>query len=152
VRNFPQEATRLLQEVRSAAGRLTGHASNLESLARSGSNWQSHAAELTGAREHINFIGKQIQLLAEIRSQVTPRQQEAIDSIVPFAATAAAHTEGAIRHLNENQRFLWAESYTSQVQGLSESSGRMQKSVGLHLEIEDAQNRLDSLREKAALL
>jgi len=151
-RNYPQEASRLLQEVQSAAARLTSHADNLESVMRGGSSWQSHASELTQAREHINFICRQLQLLQEIRSEATPAQQEAIDSIVPIASTTATHAEAAIQHLNDSPRYLWADSYRSRVMGLSESAERMRKSVGLHLEIEEVQTRLDSLLEEAASL
>jgi hypothetical protein len=151
-RDFPQEASLLLQEVRSVAAQLADHADNLEALVRSGSSWHSQAAEWTQARGRINSIGSKLQLLEEIRGDMRPSQQEAMDSIVPAAVTAAAHAEAAIRHLNENRRFLWADSYASQVRGLSESAARIEKRAGLHLDIEEAQNRLNSLKEEAASL
>lgn len=151
-RDFPHEASELLQEIRSEAAQLNDHADNLESLVRSGSGWHSHASELTQARGRINSIGRKLQLLKEIRGEATPAQQEAIDSIFPVAVTAAAHTEAAIRHLNENRGFLWADSYASQVRGLSQTAGQMEKRAVLHFDIEEAQNRLDLLREQAASL
>ena len=144
--NFPSEATQLLKEIRSASIRLTNNATNLTSFAKVGVSWQTHAAELTSAREQVNTIGERIGRLQEIRHMTEPEQQAAIDRITPVGVSLAAHTQAAIQHLRDNQRFLWAGEYTSHLNALADDGDRVSKFVGLHLDLENTQNKLDTLR------
>lgn len=148
--NFPSEASQLLEEIRSASHRLTDNTANLKSFGRGGMSWQSHAGELMLIKEQINSVGERIQRLQAIRHVVAPWQQEAIDSVRPIALILAARAEAAIRHLNENQTYLWSETYQDHLTTLTTRAGQMKKSVTLHLELAETQEKLEALRTRVA--
>lgn len=144
--NFPAEASGLLAEIRTSAAILTRTTDTLESHARHGLNWQSHADELTVARTHINAIGERLARLQTIREVSAPWQREALDSILPSAVQLAERTEAAIRHLNENRRTILAETYKDHVRAMTDHANQVKQAVDLHLEFQRTQNQLDALR------
>ncbi len=149
-RNFPSEASQLLQEIRSAAHRLSVHAATVASFRRGGVSWEGHANELTLIREQINAVGERIQRLHAIRHATAPWQQEAIDSVTPMAATLGSRTKAAIRHLNDNRNYLWSETYQEHLNAISSRADQMKESVGLQLELAETQDKLEALRGKLA--
>ena len=144
--NFTAEASQLLQGIRSDSTHLSATTDTLQSFSRSSVSWQTHASELMLAKERINAIGERIQRLRDIRHLTAPSQQAAIDTIDPVGVNLAAHAQAAIQHLNENQRWLWSDPYTSHLNKLAASADLMRKSVGLHLDLASAQNKIDTLR------
>lgn len=147
--NFPSEASQLLEEIRSTSHRLTDNTANLKSFGR-GVSWQTHAGELALIKEQINAVGERVQRLQAISHVVAPWQQEAIDSVRPIAVTLAARAEAAIRHLNDNQNYLWSETYQDHLTMLATRAGQMKKSVALHLELAETQEKLEALRTRVA--
>jgi len=148
--NFPSEASQLLKEIRSASHRLTDNTANLQSYARGGVSWQTHAGELTLVKEQINAVGARIQRLQAIRHAVAPWQQEAIDSMTPIAVTLASRAEAAILYLNDNRTYLWSEEYQDHLKTLASRAGQMKESISVHLELAETQDKLDALRNRAA--
>jgi hypothetical protein len=146
------EASRLLKEVRTIAYNLERDAATLETYTFSRMYWQTHADQLRLAKEHINAIGDRLKSLQAIRSTVAPWQQKAIDSIVPVAVQLAARTEAAIGHLNENRNHLFAPEYKDHLTTIADHSDQLKQSVNIFLELANTQEKLDSLREKAAAL
>lgn len=146
------EASQLLEEIQSIAHELNRDAARLESYRGGGLSWQSHAYQLTLAKQHINSIGSRLEKLQAIRSAAAPWQQRAIDSIVPVAVQLASRTEDAINHLNENRGYLFAPVYTGHLSAIAGNADRMKQSVNVFLELARAQDRLDSLREKVAAI
>jgi hypothetical protein len=146
------EASRLLKEVRTIAYSLERDAATLESYTFSRLHWQTHADQLRLAREHINAIGDRLESLQAIRSTAAPWQQQAIGAIVPVATQLAARTEAAINHLNENRGYLLAPEYTDHLSTIADHSDQLKDSINVFLEMASAQEKLDSLREKAAAL
>ncbi len=149
--NFQAEASQLLKDIQSASNALSRDAATLESYTRGGLHWESHAGQLTTAMSHINRIGERLDRLQAIRHAAAPWQQQAIDRIVPVAVNLAERTEAAIEHLNENQGYLWAPSYTDHLKAISDHSDRLKRAVDLHLEMARTQDRLEELRIKAAI-
>jgi hypothetical protein len=150
--NFPAEASQLLKDIQSTSAKLTGHTETLESYSSSGISPASHASQLSSAKEHINAIGERLQRLQAIRHTALPWQQQAIDSVVPVAAKLAARTEAAIHHLNENPNHLWAPVYREHLTTIADRAGQMKKAIDLHLELASAQERLEELRSKVAVI
>jgi hypothetical protein len=146
------EASRLLKEVRTIAYNLERDAATLETYSFSRMYWQTHADQLRLAKQHINAIGERLQSLQTIRSTAAPWQQQAIASIAPVAAQLAARTEDAINHLNENRNHLFAPEYTDHLSTIADHSDQLKKSVNIFLEMASTQEKLDSLRDKAAAL
>jgi hypothetical protein len=146
--DFPAEASGLLGEIQARAAQLSQDSDKLESFTRMRLSWQSHAYQLTVAREHVNEIGRRIQRLQAIRDLAAPWQRQAIDSILPVAVNLAKRTESAIGHVNENRNYLWAASYVDHLQALKDHAGEMKQAVDLHLEIASTQDRLEQLRQR----
>ena len=147
--NFHSEASQLLKEIRSSAYRLTDNAQNLKAFP-GGVSWETHANELMLAREQVNAVGERILRLQAIRHALLPWQQRAVDSVTPMANALASRTEAAIGHLNDNRNHLWSETYQDHLKTLAFQAGRMNQSVGVHLEMAETQDKLEALRDKAA--
>jgi hypothetical protein len=143
------EASKLLKEVQSRAAQLTREADRLDSYARGSLSRESHGAQLTLVKDHINAIGLRLEMLQVIRSQAAPWQQEAIDSVVPVAVNLAAHTDAAILHLNRSGNVLWHPDYTDHLRAIAERSDRVKDTIDLHLEVASTADRLERLRDRA---
>jgi hypothetical protein len=146
------QASRLLKEIQSIAHDLRRDAAVLESYKLGRLSWQSHAHQLTLAKQHINAIGSRIENLQAIRSAAEPWQQQAIDAIVPVAAQLASRTEKAISHLNDNRSHLFAPAYTDHLSAIATNSDQMKQSVDVFLELASTQDKLDNLRERIATI
>ena len=78
----------------------------------------------------------------------SPWQQQAIDRIVPVAVEVASRTQAAIEHLNENQSYLFAPTYTDHLSTIAEQAGTLNDSANSFAEYGKAQDKLDQLRDK----
>jgi hypothetical protein len=143
-------ASQLLEEVRSIASDLSRDAATLESYKLKRLSWESHAYQLTLAKQHINAIGDRVEDLKAIRSTAAPWQQQAIDAVVPVAVQLAARTQDAINHLNENQLHLFAPAYTDHLSAIAANADKMKQSVDVFLDLASAQDKLDNLQERVA--
>jgi len=150
--NFPAEASRLLKEIQSTAGKLAVETATLESYPRSGVSRASHASQLTVAKEYVNAVGERLERLQAIRHAVAPWQQRAIDSIVPVAVNLAGHTGAAIEHLNQNPSHLWAPAYIEHLKTIANRADEMKEAVDLHLDYARTQERLDEIGNKLAVI
>src|SRR5437763_12336526 len=110
------QASELLREVRTLADQVSQSTDRLAvSLPGNQLHWMSHASYLNQAKDGINQIGERLETLQEIRDNVHPWQQEAIDRIHASSLSAARSTDSALRYLNENQGWLRAPSYKEDV-------------------------------------
>ena len=150
--DFQAEASRLLKDVQFTAAVLNRDAVLLQSFTRSGLTWESHANQVSTIKDHINTMGKHLDRLQEIRHVATPLQQQAINSVVPAALILAAHTESAIEHLNDRAKPLWDENYENHLRGISGRSDQVKQVVDLHLDMADAQDKLERLQEQTKTL
>jgi chromosome segregation ATPase len=147
--NFETDANGLLKEIKSLSAKLNNEATTLESYKRQPQlSWQSHANQLTRAKEHINAIGERLNRLQAIKSVVAPWQQHAIEQIVPVAAKAAAHTEAAIVHLNENGKYLFAPVYGDHLTSISDHSEELKASVNALVEFGETSDKVDRVQQK----
>jgi uncharacterized protein (DUF1501 family) len=142
------EARQLLEQVQRIANQLNREAQTLESYTHSKLSWQTHADQLTLAKQHINAMGERLESLQAIRHTAAPWQQQAIDSIVPVAVQLATRTEAAINHLTENRSQLFAPVYTGHLNAIAEHGDRMKQSINTFLELASTQEKLDNLRDK----
>ncbi len=145
------EASQLLKEVQSRAAVLKSDAWRLESFTRGQLSWETHADQLTQTKEQVNYIGERLLRLMAVRDAVAPWQQQAIDSVMPVAATIAASTEAAIGCLNDNQQVLWKAEYVDHLKTIADHADLLKESVDLHLELAGTQDKLEELRSKATV-
>jgi hypothetical protein len=145
------EAFQLLKEVQTRAAGLKSDAWRLESFTRGQLSWETHADQLTQTKEQVNYIGERLLQLMAVRDAEAPWQQQAIDSVVPVAATIAASTEAAIEYLNDNQKVLWKTEYVDHLKTIADHADQLKESVDLYLEVAGTQDKLEQLRTKAAM-
>jgi hypothetical protein len=82
-RNVLQEASNLLVQVHSLGQHLKDDAATLESLNQSPHGRRSHGHALNEIRDGIGSMGGLLGRLLQIRDEVLPWQQQAIDRISP---------------------------------------------------------------------
>ena len=145
------QASNLLKEVRTLAMQVS---SDTDLLALStGSNrlhWETHLTYLNQAKDNINQIGAHLETLKGMRGSVHPWQQEAIDRIHASSLTAARHTESALSHLNENKRWLFAPSYTRDLNAIQEHSEQVRETANNFLNYASTKDKLGALQERLA--
>lgn len=52
--------------------------------------------------------------------------------------------------LRTHRNHLWSETYQDHLKTLAFQAGRMDQSVGVHLELAETQDKLEALRDKVA--
>jgi hypothetical protein len=148
-----QEATQLLNEVKSLANKLTYDAELLKSYAQNhGMSWHSHAAQLNLIREHVNAMGERLDRLQQIQPSAAAWQQQAIDRIHPVALELADHIESAIQHVNEHQGYLFSPDYKNHVASAHDLALELTDHAGSFLAYADAQQRVHHLEEKLGII
>jgi len=146
--NYQQEASRLLKQIQAHANALAGDADVLSIYARGSISRHSHAIQVNLVKDRVNAIGKPLNRLQAIRHVAAPWQRQAIDSVVPIAASLAAQTEAAIQHLNETGKPLWAPDYTDLLRSISDRSDQVKQTIDLHLDLAGTQEKLEELRDR----
>ncbi|HET9179469.1 MAG TPA: hypothetical protein VFQ24_14015 [Terriglobia bacterium] len=143
---YAEEASGLLQEIRSLSSKAADKADLLNFASRRNSlDWRSHAGHLGEISTHINAMGDKLDRLQEIQSMIAPWQQEAVERVVPTAATLAGHTEEAIAFLNEHQIRLWTPTYTDSIKAMSEHVEEINSTVSSFLDYGKTSDRMKGL-------
>jgi hypothetical protein len=143
---YSEEASGLLQQIRSLSAQAADGADHLHFASRRNSlDWRSHAMHLGEIRTHINAMGEKLDRLQEIHGMIAPWQQKAVERVTPKAAALAAHTEEAIAFLNENQDRLWTPHYTDRVGAMSEHVEEINSTVSMFLDYGKTSDRLKGL-------
>jgi hypothetical protein len=93
----------LFKDARSSAVQLRKDAALMESYGRSKMSWESHAAQITIIKEHVNKLGRLLQQMNDARDGASAWQKDAIDHITPLLKEVAANTTTTINHLNDNK-------------------------------------------------
>jgi hypothetical protein len=144
------EATDLLKQIRTSAAELSKDSDQLTSLMRSNVSRASYAASLDRIKTHINKTGTELSELQELRNEVAPWQQDAIDRITPLAREIAANTESAINHLNDTPINLYDQNYKDTLQSIADDTRQMKQNVSDFLDMAAAQQKADELQMKLA--
>ena len=144
--NFQKEASDLLSQVQVFSDKLSIDADTLASYSRSNLSSESHAFRLTQVRDHINQMGTRLSRLQQIKHVTAPWQQRAIEEVVPVAAQMAAHTQAAIEHLNDNQRYLFAPAYQDQIEAVAEHAATMDTILDKFMDLGQTQQKLQRLQ------
>lgn len=143
---YAEEASGLLQEIRSLSSKASDKADLLSFASRRNSlDWRSHAWHLDEISTHINAMGDKLGRLQEIQSMIAPWQQEAVERVVPAAANLAGHTEDAIAFLNEHQIRLWTPTYTDSIKAMSEHVEEINSTVSSFLDYGKTSDRMKGL-------
>ena len=95
------EASNLFQDAKSTADQLRRDVIEMESYARSGPSWKSHADKVTRIAEHINKAGQLAAQLKKSRAGAEVWHQIAIDRLTPLLEELASNVEEMIKHINK---------------------------------------------------
>jgi hypothetical protein len=97
------EIAKLLADAKAEAVELKSDSEDLDSFAKSGLSWESHARKIEMIKDHVNKTGKLLAKLKDVEESGAPWQRTAIQRIEPLLKELAANTESTINYLNENQ-------------------------------------------------
>jgi hypothetical protein len=127
------------------------HADKLDSFTRVGSglSYETHAAELTAAKEAINAMASDFRQLQELRPSALPWRQSLIDRMEPVLAGLASHTTEAIERLNDNGRKLSSPEYRDAVGNMFAYAGHARTLVSVNLDYARAREKLNRLNADA---
>jgi hyperosmotically inducible protein len=146
-----KEVDKLLKQISSNAAITSRHADALESFTRRGPELQfeTHAAELTRAKEAINAMGSDFRRLQELRPSALPWQQLVIDRMEPVLVGLAGHATAAIERLNQDRRGLPSQEYRDAVGNLYAHAAEARNLIGVNLDYAQAREKLNRLDSSA---
>ena len=142
------DVTALFQQARSLAVQLNRDAATMESFTRSNLSWQTHSAQITTIRDHINNAGSILSQMQAARGDAKPWHQDAIDGITPLLKEMASNTDGIISHLNENPRRLRDPNYVQFVRSNSQSARQLSTAIGNIVDFDNTRSRMEELAGK----
>jgi hyperosmotically inducible periplasmic protein len=142
-----KEINRLLKQISSNATVISKHADRLDSFTRPGARlqYESHAAELTGAKEAINAMGADLRQLQELRASALPWQQSLIDRMEPVLIGLAGHATESIDRLNAGGHKLPDQDYRDAVDNLYAYANQTRTLVSVHMDYAGAREKLNQL-------
>jgi hypothetical protein len=142
------DVTALFQEARTTANQLNRDAALMESFTRSNLSWQSHSAQITRIKDHINQAGQILAQMHAAREDAKPWHQDAIDGITSALKQLAANTESIINHLNENPNRLRNPTYIEYLRSNAQSASQLSAAVGNVVDYDDTKTRMEELEAK----
>ena len=144
-RNVLQEASNLLVQVHSLGQHLKDDAATLESLNQSTHGRRSHGHALNEIRDGIGSMGGLLGRLLQIRDEVLPWKQQAIDRISPSLENLATRTEAALLQLEGARYGLSLSEYQNHLSAIAQEASEVHELLGTHLAYTEGQQRLDRL-------
>jgi hypothetical protein len=140
------EITKQLDSFESAARALQLQTDNYASLVRANKpQRESHARQLSIAREQVNYLGRALSELEELSPHGTDLQQMAILEVRPHLQAVADHVQIAIVMLNENHEIHWTPEFQETVNAIYEHADDLCMKVGALTDYERARERAASM-------
>jgi hypothetical protein len=140
------EITKQLDSFESAARALQLQTDNYASLVRANKpQRESHARQLSIAREQVNYLGRALSEMEELSSQGTELQQMAIQEVRPHLQAVADHVQSAIVMLNENHEIHWTPEFHETVNAIYEHADDLCMKVDALTDYERARERAASM-------
>ena len=144
------EVKKLLKQISSNAAITSRHAEALESFTRGPKlQFETHALELTRAKEAINAMGSDFRRLQELRSSALLWQQLVIDRVEPVLVGMASHATDAIERLNQGRGGIRSQEYWHAVGNLRASASEARNLIAVNLDYAQAREKLNRLDDSA---
>ena len=139
-----KEVENLLKQISSDAVTTARHADALDSFTRGASRLQfeTHASELTRAKEAINRMGADFRRLLELRPAALPWQQMVIDRMEPVLLGLAGHATEAIERLNQDRHGFPSQEYRDAVVNMRAHAGQARNLIAVNLDYAQAREKL----------
>jgi len=144
------EGRMLLSQIQDHASAISEEVEPLDMQTRvsEGGGWME-SATLNEVREDVNTIGKDLNRLEELRTQLEPWEQQEIDRIAPLAVEIADATNDGIRTFNRNQNQTWNTQLSAELTTLSNKADELRKSVNESLELAKLNKEIERLEHKS---
>jgi len=146
-----EHVNKLLSEAKTMAFQLKEDAAFMETFTRSTASWETHAAQITYIKDHINELGKQEAKLKEARAEAAPWQRTAIDRILPFLNELEGYTSAVIEHINAAPRNLNSAEYKDYLEANADYAGDLATMISNFVSYGKEKERMERLTEKVEL-
>lgn len=138
----------LFQQARATAVQLKVDAATMETYTRGNLNWQSHGAQITEIKQHINKAGSILSEMQAARADAQPWHQDAIDRITPVLKELASNTEAAINHINANPNQLKTPTYQGYLKDNAALAAELANMVGDTVNADNIRTKIEGLQSK----
>jgi hypothetical protein len=151
LREESPQLSQVLDQARMEAGELAKDADETESLIRNDVSWQTHAEALERVKEHVNSMGRLIQILESDRSSGSELQEQAVDRTLPLLKELASNTTAAINYLNQNKTRPLTDPYTQYLKDNAETAHQLSSTVSSLYDYEKSMAKIGNLKNKLEL-
>jgi hypothetical protein len=153
--NTPNEASTLLQEMKTKAIQVRNLADQLETFNRDGElmPWRADAGVLTRAKAQVNAMDETLYRLRAMRSEALPWQQRAIDRVAPKVIELTDYVQDAIQNLNNNHLtvHILDNSYTQDADYMYQRANTIAHSIGQFEKYATARTEIQQLSPKLGM-
>jgi hypothetical protein len=146
------QITKLLEDAKAETVQLKHDAADLESFAKSGLTWESHARKVEMIREHVNNTGKLLAKLQAEEATGSPWQQDATKQIEPLLKELAANMESTINHINENRAHIKFSEYHDYVKANYELASDLEALIRDFVNYGEAKQKYERLGGKLEII
>jgi hypothetical protein len=150
--SFPNEASTLLQQLRTQALQVRDLADQLQAFDREGSliSWQMDASVLITVKAQVNDMDNTLSRLRAIRPMALPWQQKAIDRVAPKMIELTDYVEDAIQNLNNNHLtpHILGKSYALDADFMYQRANTIARSIHQFEEYAAARTEIQQLSPK----
>jgi hypothetical protein len=119
--------SKLLSASKLAAFQLSKDAAQMESLAEANVSWTSNADSIDQIREDVNFLGRELAKLDQLKDTASPWQSDAIAKIHPLELELASNTTIVIDQLNQDPQHFNTSTYRRLVAANADEAGELSK-------------------------
>jgi hypothetical protein len=154
-RNFPKEASALLQQMGTQAIQVRDLADQLQTFNRDGAliSWEMDADVLTQAQAQVNAMDEELCRLRLIRRVTLPWQQKAIDRVAPKMIELTDYVEDALQNLNEKHNTVNTldRSFAQDADFMYRRADTIARSIGNFEEYAAARTEIQQLSPKLGM-
>jgi hypothetical protein len=146
-----EHVNKLLSEAKTMAFQLKEDAEYMEGFNRSTASWETHAAQITYIKDHVNELGKHEAKLQAARAEASPWQKIAIDRITPFLDELGGYTSAVIEHINAAPKRLNTPEYKDYLEANADYAGDLAKMIADFVDYGKNKDRVEYLNDKLEL-
>jgi hypothetical protein len=126
-RNLSQEATNLLNSVRTDAQQVQTDTSKLQNLSKD--DWRANVNEWNQIQRQVNDMSSKVSRLEAISSSVRPRQRKTIINTTGMVRLMAVYTKDATNYLDSHHDNFFNHNYRNYEKDMSKEARKISRSV-----------------------
>jgi hypothetical protein len=146
-----EHVNKMLSDAKTMAFQVKEDAEYMEGFTRSTASWETHAAQITYIKEHVNELGKQEGKLRDARGEASPWQKIAIDRIMPYLDELGGYTSAVIEHINASPKRLNTPEYKDYLEANADYAGDLAAMISDFVTYGKTKERVEFLNDKLEL-